>query len=166
MPRPKKKPAVNLSELARKTGITRQTLRQWQADGIDLADPAQLASRIEAMRRNAAPGSLSEARLRKVLLECERLEFQLERERGEWCQVTEAKAVIDLLDIVTAQIWKTAPREIPGWLDGVPTARMQRTLEDFVDNHLIPRFKAQIEAGLRRLREASTSSPSSSSNHE
>ena len=152
----RKAPAESLSALSRRTGITRPTLRSWAAEGVDLSDPKQLAARIEVMKRKAQPGSLSEAKLRKVLLECERLEFQLERERGEWCRMSEARAVLDLLDNVVCLLWKTTPRELPNVLDGLPTSRMEKAIAAFVDEQLIPRFAAQIAAGLRRLSENAT----------
>jgi hypothetical protein len=85
-------PAPSLAAQSRATGITRETLRRWRSEGVDIDNPKQLAARIEAMRKNTAPGSLSDAKLRKTLLECERLQNSIDRENGKVIDLAEVEA--------------------------------------------------------------------------
>ena len=142
----------SLAELSRQTGITRETLRKWKNDGVDIQEPDQLAARIEVMRSNAEPGSLTDAKLRKCILECERIQFALEREQGKFYLASEVDALFNHADHAVSTVWKNLGRELPALLDGVPTSGMEKVIHGFVDDILIPRFRQLLESGKQNLK--------------
>jgi hypothetical protein len=150
--KPKTKAADSLAALSRSTGITRQTLRDWQAAGIDIHNPAALAERIKAMRGKAPTGSLSEAKLNKVLLECERLQFTLDRERGLYYTAAEVHAVLNALDGAVCNVWKGLGRDLSNVLEGVGQQGLTKAINTYVDEILVAKFKAQLEQGIQKLK--------------
>jgi hypothetical protein len=134
-------PPPSLAALSRQTGITRESLRKWKSEGVNIDDPTELAKRIEAMRKNAVPGSLSDAKLRKTLLECERIQLALDTEKGRYFPKEDVLALIRALDHFCVLVWKRLGRELAPILDGVPTPKIEPTVNGYIDNDVIPRFR-------------------------
>jgi transposase-like protein len=73
---------INLSAIAREFNVSRETLRSWKNQGVDLTNPAAVADKLRSMK-SAPTASLSEARLQKLNLESERLRLQVDEQRGK-----------------------------------------------------------------------------------
>jgi hypothetical protein len=139
--RRKTTPPPSLAALSRKVGITRETLRKWKSEGVNIDDPKELAKRIEAMRKSAAPGSLSDAKLKKTLLECERIQLALDTEKAKYFPKEDVLAMVRSLDHFVLLVWKRLGRELAPILDGVTTSNIEKAVNHHIDNAVIPRFR-------------------------
>lgn len=140
---------VNLSAIAKEHGLTRETVRKWRDEGLDIASPKAIKARMENMRRQspALEGeSLSEARRRKMVADANRSELLTRKERGEFVQASTAAAAIELLTRHVEIVWKQLPRELPGRLEGLSPADMMKVITHHVDRELIPRLNLLIRA--------------------
>ncbi len=130
-----------LSELSRATRITRESLRKWKSEGVDINDPAQLTARIEGMRASTTPGSLTDAKLRKILLECEKIQHALDVEKGKYFEADLVRATTRAMDHFTCLVWKRLGRELAPVLDGLPTSKIEAAVNEHIDHSVIPRFR-------------------------
>ena len=145
------KPAVNISALARHHRVSRESLRQWRRDGVDLSNPAQLADRIARMHTlGNASEALKRERLRKLKADATLAELELAKRRGD---VIDAAIVAELFQSLTiaaiAQL-KRLPCELPGMLEGMDPAAMQAALADFRDEAIVA-VRAAVEGTFQRL---------------
>ena len=145
------KPAVNISALARQHNVSRESLRQWRRDGVDLSNPAQLADRIARMHTlGNASEALKRERLRKLKADATLAELELAKRRGD---VIDAAIVAELFQSLTiaaiAQL-KRLPCELPGMLEGMDPAAMQAALADFRDEAIVA-VRAAVEGTFQRL---------------
>jgi hypothetical protein len=164
--RRKAAPPPNISALARKHAVSRETIRKLRENGVNLADERAVthALAVSKARKPAPPPadgseSYTEARRRREIANANRAEILADRERGRFVEVAEAHAVISLLDHCVCLIWKGVGRELPNYLDGLNASQMVKAIDRFVDEVLIPRFAAQLESGLKQLAKNQTSPP-------
>jgi transposase-like protein len=156
----------NISALARKHGVSRETLRKLRENGVDLADEKAVSHALAISKAGQSPPppvdggeTYTEARRRREIANANRAETLADRERGRFVEVAEAEAVINLLDHCVCLVWKGVGRELPNHLDGLTASQMVAAINSFVDKILIPRFADQLQSGLKRLKEAQNSSP-------
>jgi predicted transcriptional regulator len=129
--------------------------------GIDLTDELALARALSTSKaKQPAPPpadgreSYSEARRRREIANANRAEVMADRERGRF---VEAHAVLNVLDHCVCLIWKGMGRELPCYIDGMSQSQMVTAINKFVDEVLVPRFAAQLEAGMKQLAEKTSS---------
>ena len=143
--KPTAKPPVNLSALARQLGVSRESLRQWRLEGVDLSKPEQLAERVARMHTGTAGSEPMKAeRLRKLRADASLAEHELEKRRGE---VLPADMVETLFaGFVQSVIFemKRLPRELPAILDGLSAPKMGESLLDYRDA-IILKIAARME---------------------
>ena len=99
-PRPPKKPTD--AAIAKAVGVSIETVRRYRRAGVNTRDLDAIARHAGGNKVTpdalAAP-DLREAKLRKVLLECSRIEFQLDAEKRKFIPVDEVTA--DMVRIAT-----------------------------------------------------------------
>lgn len=129
--KPRKRPAkppVNLSALARENGVSRESLRLWKLEGLDLASPAAIAER-KARMKTAAPPSIVAARIAKLELEADRLRLRVEAERGLLVSAAEVQADAHRIGALVRQsLNKAAAQDLPPLLAGRTAAEVSGLL--------------------------------------
>ena len=131
------KPAINVSAIAREHGISRETLRVWKSEGVDLTDPSAIADRVSKMpgRDPDAAGegeSLAAAKTRRARADADRAEIVARRESGS---VIDVVAVEELMTQLGAEMRSRLLSWIgvlPPMLEGLDAARIQAILREKV----------------------------------
>jgi len=125
---------VNLSALAREHGVSRESLRLWQLEGVNLSSPAAIAER-RARMKTAAPGGIVAARIAKLELEAERLRLRVEAERGLLVSAAEVHADACRIGVIVRQsLTKAATSDLPPLLAGRTAAEVSVLLTDYFRN--------------------------------
>jgi transposase-like protein len=131
----KSAPAIaNLSELARRHGVSRETLRKWRSEGLDISDEKAVASRVSLKNgrdQDSTTGegeSLAEAKTRRARADADRSEIVARQAAG---------SVIDVTDVeeLFTQLGAELRSRILGWigvlppmLEGLDACRIQAIL--------------------------------------
>ena len=125
----------SLAALARSSSISRETLRTWQAQGINIHSPDELLARISA-KKGKATGQLGELKEQKLRLECQRLEAIILREQELLIPTEDVLAVAKLVGLTTRLIFREMAGGIINQLDGRTQSEMFRILRKEVDARL------------------------------
>lgn len=99
------------SELARHYSVSLSTVKSWlrKYGSATVRDPARLQHALDSQRsgKEIDTGTpLAAARLRKVGLEADRLKFELEASRGEWCRNADVVSMVTFWAELTGRNWK------------------------------------------------------------
>ena len=95
-------------------------------------------------RGDTAPASLNDARLRKTLLECERIEFALAADRGEYIKNVEVReAGIKIGAIFTAKL-AALVNDSSGALAGLDEASLRKKLHERTQT-ILAEIKTELE---------------------
>jgi hypothetical protein len=128
----KSAPAIaNLSELARQIGISRETLRNWKAEGVDLTDPSAVADRVSKMPgrdTSATVGegeSLSEAKTRRARADADRSEIVARREAHSVIDVADVEELMTQLGAELRSRLLSWVGILPPMLEGLDASRIQ-----------------------------------------
>ncbi|MCX8496903.1 MAG: hypothetical protein ORN51_12045 [Akkermansiaceae bacterium] len=133
--KPKPKPP-SLAALARSSGISRETLRTWQAQGINIHSPDELLARIEG-KKGKSTGKLAELKEEKLKLECQRLQTIILREEELLVPTEDILAVAKLVGMTTRLIFREMAGAVINQLDGRTQSEMFRILRKEVDERLM-----------------------------
>jgi hypothetical protein len=133
--KPPAKKTPSLSALARSSGIARESLRTWQAQGIDIFDPEQLLARIEA-KKGRASGKLGELKEEKLRLECQRLRTIIQREAEMLTPTEDVLAMGQLVGTTARLIFREMAGAVVGQLEGRTGPEMFKVLRREVDDRL------------------------------
>ncbi len=120
--------AVSLSAISIETGIARESLRKWKAEGIDIGDRKALLERA-AQRKISTAGDIGELKREKIRLECQKLRAAIEREEG---RVIEIAIVHEALVRIAANVrsillgWRGT---LPGMLEGLDASAIHKILD-------------------------------------
>ena len=136
--RKKPLPPVNISQLARDHGTSRETIRKLRLDGIDLADDKAVADGLACSRAKStspAPSpadgeSYSEAKRRRAVADADRAEIIARRESGA---VIEVAAVEELMARLGAEMRSRLLSWIgtlPPMLEGLDACRIQSIMRE------------------------------------
>lgn len=123
--KPKK---LTMTARARALGIHPRTLKAWQAAGAPIFDPQKLIEWRTARELGRRPGDpeLRSLEKRKIALQCKRLEFQLEAEKGTYISLAEAEREVTLMcNNVKNLLRAKFENELPPMLEGLTTAEIQ-----------------------------------------
>jgi transposase-like protein len=126
---PTAKPA-NISQLARELGVSRESLRKWKLEGVDLSNPKQVGERMARMTNSPPSGDMATARLRKLTAEASRQELALQREQGEVVPVSEVLEAFAMLGAVVRAATMRLVANLPQMLEGVTPAQAQHIIRD------------------------------------
>ena len=122
-------------DIAKAWGMTQPNVHKMVKQGMPM-DSMEAATEwrkdfLEGRGRGSdAPASLNDARLRKTLLECERIELALAVDRGEYSKNTEVKeSGIRIGSIFTAKL-SALVNDASGALAGLDEARLKKKLHE------------------------------------
>ena len=130
-----KQKSPSLAALARSSGIARETLRTWQAQGINIFNPEELLSRIEA-KKGRSTGKLGELKEEKLRLECQRLRTIIERENELLVPTADVLEAGRLVGITARLLFRDMAGAIIGQLIGMSGPQMFKVLRREVDERL------------------------------
>ncbi len=127
------KPAINVSAIAREHGISRETLRVWKSEGLDLTDPSAVADRVSKMpgRDQGATGegeSLTAAKTRRARADADRAEIIARRESGSVIDVVAVEELMTQLGAEMRSRLLSWIGTLPPMLEGLDAARIQAIL--------------------------------------
>jgi hypothetical protein len=149
---PRKTPAKrpNISELARRFQVSRESLRVWRNSGLNLADERAVAARVLEMRTGPADGEpLKAARLRKTQLECRRIELAIQRENENYVPWETVNQSATVFFSILRSLFRELEGALPEVLNGLDAPAMGREIKKaffemqeklsthrFMDNHI------------------------------
>jgi transposase-like protein len=128
------KPAINVSEIARQHSVSRETLRKWRSEGLDISDEKAVASRVSLKNgrdqdsTTSEGESLSEAKTRRARADADRSEIVARREAHS---VIDVAAVEELMTQLGAEMRSRLLSWIgvlPPMLEGLDASRIQAIL--------------------------------------
>jgi hypothetical protein len=107
----------SLAKLAKTSGIPYGTLSRWKREGTDIFNAEALAERMARIKQ-APCENITQARLLKLQLEAERLQLQLDVERGKFvCGATMKTEGIRIGGVIGSTLDRLA-QELPPQLAG------------------------------------------------
>jgi hypothetical protein len=120
----------NLSALARKHGVSRESLRAWQAGGIDILNEAAVADRISTMREKPS-NALAEARLEKLQAEISRIKHAHEVERGKYVPASQITAQGHQIGLAVRGSIERMTGDLTPRLAGRKASEVSKILKDY-----------------------------------
>jgi hypothetical protein len=136
-------------DIAKVWGMTQPNVHKMVKQGMPM-DSLEAATEwrknfLEGRGRGSdAPASLNDARLRKTLLECERIELALAVDRGEYSKNTEVKeAGIRIGSIFTAKL-NALVNDASGSLAGLDEASLKKKLHERIQS-ILAEIKTELE---------------------
>jgi len=136
-------------DIAKAWGMTQPNVHKMVKQGMPM-DSMEAATEwrkdfLEGRGRGSdAPASLNDARLRKTLLECERIELALAVDRGEYSKNTEVKeSGIRIGSIFTAKL-SALVNDASGALAGLDEANLKKKLHERVQA-ILAEIKTELE---------------------
>jgi len=130
MARPRKA-KLTRAEIAERAGVSARTLTEWQrVDGVDLSDMDAVMRRAKDVIRHDSSGDskLRAAKLRKLDLECQRIEGAIQREAEMFI---ETDVVLEMGKII-GTVFRLRLREmagrLPGMLEGLTGGQIHQVL--------------------------------------
>jgi len=131
MARPRKA-KLSRTEIAERAGVSTRTLSAWQKEGVDLSDmKAVLRRAAEVVRLDPADDDkLRAARLRKLELECQRIERTIRREERDFVAMEEVIHAFRVYDTIITALCTEMSGYLPELLNGQPPERMGPILKD------------------------------------
>tara|TARA_R110002126_G_scaffold29806_1_gene98092 strand:- start:66 stop:662 length:597 start_codon:yes stop_codon:yes gene_type:complete len=136
-------------DIAKAWGMTQPNVHKMVKQGMPM-DSMEAATEwrkdfLEGRGRGSdAPASLNDARLRKTLLECERIELALAVDRGEYSKNTEVKeAGIRIGSIFTAKL-NALVNDASGSLAGLDEASLKKKLHERIQS-ILAEIKTELE---------------------
>ena len=124
-------PAIaNQSELARRHGVSRETIRAWRLEGVDLTDSSAIADRVSKMRARDqdATGqgeSLAAAKTRRARADADRAELTAKREAGELVSIAAVEDAMSQLGFEMRSRLLGWIGTLPPMLEGLDACRIQ-----------------------------------------
>lgn len=132
----KKGEAVNLSELARRSGLNRATVREkLESKGVEPKERKakeklyDAGEALSALQVDAATG-LRKAQTAKTEAEAARAKLKLDKERGEVVSIQEVRADLQALVNKIRQHFLTRAAALPPQLRGQKAARIEALLRE------------------------------------
>jgi transposase-like protein len=128
---------ANQSELARRHGVSRETIRAWRTEGLDISDEKAVADRVARMpgRDPDATGegeSLAEAKRRRAVADANRAEVIARRESGELVSLAQVEDAMSQLGFEMRSRLLSWIGNLPPMLEGLDAARIQAILREKV----------------------------------
>jgi transposase-like protein len=129
--------AINVSAIAREHGISRETLRVWKSEGLDLTDPSAIADRVSKMpgRDQGATGegeSLTAAKTRRARADADRAEIIARQQAGELVSLAQVEDAMSQLGFEMRSRLLSWIGNLPPQLEGLDAARIQAIMREKV----------------------------------
>ena len=116
-------------------GISPSSVSRAKAAGIDVGDPDAMMHYLRNRKHagaTAGPGAkeLNQARKRKIDLECQRLQFEMEIRKGEFVEVEQIKGEAIACGFLTREVLTRWMRsDLPPRLSGLETGGIAKELD-------------------------------------
>lgn len=142
-------PDITLEQASELTGLTRQGMlkvkRAMTKDGLPFNSEAILKFRADKLSAQVDPTSHSDAKLRKTLLEVEKLELQNAQVRGDLISRAEVReSGVRIGSTLSAEMMELV-NDLPGMLAGLDEAGVRERLQPRVDL-VLSGFRAKLES--------------------
>jgi hypothetical protein len=134
-------PPVSRKQLAKALGITHQSVTRLVKEGMPTTSEQAAKDWYEALRTK--PVDLNGARLKKTLLEVERLEIQNAQARGELISRAEVKEACITVGAALSAELQNLLGDMPSMLEGLDAASIREKLQ--------PRLNIMLERTKERL---------------
>jgi hypothetical protein len=127
--------SASIAATSRETGIARETLRAWKAQGVEIFNRVELLKRAET--RKASPsGTLGELKQEKLQLECDKLRQQIEREGELWMRTDDVLAQCRVIGILVRTRFMALCGTLPDRLAGCEAPDVHRILKNEIRDTL------------------------------
>jgi phage terminase Nu1 subunit (DNA packaging protein) len=130
--RKKPLPPVNISQLARDHGTSRETIRKLRENGISLADDKAVAAGLACSRAKSTPPAptgggetFAEAKRRRAVADADRAEVIARRESGEVIEVADVEELVTRLGAEMRSRLLSWIGTLPPMLEGLDASRIQ-----------------------------------------
>lgn len=138
------------AELARLANVTLKTLRAWRDnEALDLNDSAAVLRRAaEVHKKTTDTESLAALKRRKLLMECRRIELQIQRENEHFVPAERVHQSAQVFFGILRACFRELEGCLPEVLNGLPAPAMGREIKkaffevqeklashEFMDNH-------------------------------
>jgi len=141
-------PPKTTRELAAHYGVSHVAIIKWGKAGCPLSSIEEIDAWRAAQLATKSPENLTDAKLRKTLLECERLDMEVQRIRRELISVTAAAEANQTIASVLCSEGQAMISDLRGQLAGLD--------EITIGERLTARWTQLLEATVRRLQEPLT----------
>jgi hypothetical protein len=136
------KPAINVSALARQHGISRETIRVWKNEGVDISDEKAVADRVSKMPGRDPSSTVGEgesyceARTRRMRADADRSELNARQQAGELVSLAAVEDAMAQLGSEMRSRLLAWIGTLPPMLEGLDAARIQAILREKVTDIL------------------------------
>jgi len=139
-------PPKTTRELAAHYGVSHVAVVKWGKAGCPLTSIEEIDAWRAAQLQSKAPENLTDAKLRKTLLECERLEMEVQRVRRELISVTAASEANQTIAAILCSEGQAMISDLRGQLAGLD--------EVTIGERLTARWIQLLTAVIQRLQKA------------
>jgi hypothetical protein len=125
-------------EMADLVGTSRESLRKWSKEGIDITDEAAVRARAALVdKRVAASEDMAEVKLRKLKAEADLKEHELEVERGRFVSQESQRADGQKLGLVLQGIMLKMAGDLTPVLAGRPAGEVKKAIDKYAREKLV-----------------------------
>jgi hypothetical protein len=125
-------------EMADLVGTSRESLRKWGKEGIDIADEAAVRARAAQVdKRTANHEDLAEVKLRKLKAEADLKEHELEVERGRYVSQESQRADGQKLGLVLQGMMLKMADDLTPILAGRPAGEVKKAIQKYTREKLV-----------------------------
>ena len=123
-----------MSSIARKHGISRQTVSAWKQEGVDLTDPQAVADRLTLMREKTSQPTLTDERRRKLKADADMAELRVAQTKGELISRAEVDLEMRRVGSVFGAALERLQADLPPMLEGLKVESMAGVIREATDN--------------------------------
>lgn len=125
-------------EMADLVGTSRESLRKWSKEGIDITDEAAVRARAaQVEKRVAASEDMAEVKLRKLKAEADLKEHELEVERGRFVSQESQRADGQKLGLVLQGMMLKMAGDLTPVLAGRPAGEVKKAIDKYAREKLV-----------------------------
>ncbi len=130
--------ALTQQEMADLVGTSRESLRKWGKEGIDITDEAAVRARAAQVdKRVASNEDMAEVKLRKLRAEADLKEHELEVERGRYVSQESQRADGQKLGLVLQGMFMKMPDDLTPILAGRPAGEVKKAIQKYAREKLV-----------------------------
>jgi hypothetical protein len=125
-------------EMADLVGTSRESLRKWGKEGIDITDESAVRARAAQVdKRTANHEDLAEVKLRKLKAEADLKEHELEVERGRFVSQESQRADGQKLGLVLQGMLLKMAGDLTPILAGRPAGEVKKAIDKYAREKLV-----------------------------
>ena len=125
-------------EMADLVGTSRESLRKWSKEGIDITDESEVRARAAQVdKRVASSEDMAEVKLRKLRAEADLKEHELEVERGRFVSQESQRADGQKLGLVLQGMMLKMAGDLTPVLAGRPAGEVKKAIDKYAREKLV-----------------------------